>query len=163
MDGDHPGQRCRLAPCVDDNAGWTSVDLMLPLQCVKASLDQFGRKTLELFIWKFYFADGSVNTKSPDFREVMAVFSVGACEPEAFTATRAYAAAADDHHHLIPQTCCSRNHVIFWTSFFMDLWCLISYWRVVRFSSSIRYLVEVVPNWSAAVRVDLLVAAVFDS
>ena len=24
--------------------------VMLPLQCVKASLDQFGRKTLELFI-----------------------------------------------------------------------------------------------------------------
>ena len=59
--------------------------------------------------------------KSPDFREVMAVLSVGACGPEAFIATRAYAAAADDHHHLIPQTCCSRNHVIFWTSFFMDL------------------------------------------
>ena len=62
-----------------------------------------------------------MNTKSPDFREVMAVLSVGACGPEAFIATRAYAAAADDHHHLIPQTCCLRNHVIFWTSFFMDL------------------------------------------
>ena len=89
VDGDRLGQRCRLAPSVDDNAGWTSADLMLPVQCVKASLDQFGRKTLELFIWQFYFADGSVNTKSPDFREVIWQFChwVGTCGPEAFTAT----------------------------------------------------------------------------
>ena len=28
VDGDHPGKRCRLAPFVDDNASWTSVDLI---------------------------------------------------------------------------------------------------------------------------------------
>lgn len=50
-----------------------------------------GEKTLELFICQFCFADGSVNTKSPDFREVMPVLSVRACllkGQEAFTATR---------------------------------------------------------------------------
>ena len=80
VDGDHPGQRCRLAPCVDDNAGWTSVDLMLPLQCVKASLDQFGRKTLNCLYDNSTFQMGhAVNTKSPEFREVMPVLSLCAC------------------------------------------------------------------------------------